>query len=79
MGTLTVRNLDDAVKQRLRERAARRGVSMEREMREIIKERSATPRRNTSIFDALTRLGVKPVRPFDQKSVSDEMWDEGIR
>ncbi|MEM5471226.1 plasmid stabilization protein [Hoeflea sp. AS60] len=31
MATLTIRNLDDSVKQALRERAARHGVSMEEE------------------------------------------------
>ncbi|TIV98261.1 MAG: plasmid stabilization protein, partial [Mesorhizobium sp.] len=36
MGTITVRNLADDVKQRLRERAAARGVSMEEEAREIL-------------------------------------------
>ncbi|WP_136707864.1 plasmid stabilization protein [Agromyces sp. H66] len=36
MGTITVRNLDDAVQQRLRERAAAHGRSMEAEVREIL-------------------------------------------
>lgn len=36
MGQLVVRNLDDAVKERLRRRAARRGRSMEEEVREIL-------------------------------------------
>ncbi|MET3591851.1 MULTISPECIES: bifunctional phosphopantothenoylcysteine decarboxylase/phosphopantothenate--cysteine ligase CoaBC [Mesorhizobium] len=36
MGTITVRNLADDVKQRLRERAAARGVSMEEEARDIL-------------------------------------------
>ena len=34
MGTLTIRNLDDNVKQELRKRAAERGVSMEQEARD---------------------------------------------
>lgn len=33
MGTLTIRNIDDDVKQRLRRQAATRGVSMEEEAR----------------------------------------------
>jgi plasmid stability protein len=37
---LVVRNLDDALKEKLRKRAARRGRSMEEEVREIL--RSAT-------------------------------------
>ncbi len=38
MSSLTIRNVDDATKQRLRIRAARHGVSMEEEMRRILKE-----------------------------------------
>lgn len=38
MSALTVRNLDDAVKARLRLRAARHGVSMEEEVRRILRE-----------------------------------------
>ena len=37
MAQLVVRNLDDEVKRRLRERAARRGRSMEEEVREILR------------------------------------------
>lgn len=38
MTSLTIRNVDDATKQRLRLRAARHGVSMEEEVRRILKE-----------------------------------------
>ena len=37
MATLTIRNLDDSVKQALRERAARNGRSMEEEARILIR------------------------------------------
>jgi plasmid stability protein len=37
MATITIRGLDDAVKKRLRVRAARHGRSMEAEAREILK------------------------------------------
>lgn len=37
MATLTIRNLDDEVKQALRERAARHGVSMEEEARVLLR------------------------------------------
>lgn len=47
MGMVTVRNLDEQVKARLRERAARRGHSMEAEIREIladaVRERAEPP------------------------------------
>jgi plasmid stability protein len=38
MATLTIRNIDAAVKQRLRVRAARHGQSMEAELRTILNE-----------------------------------------
>lgn len=38
MTSLTIRNVDDATKQRLRIQAARHGVSMEEEVRRILKE-----------------------------------------
>lgn len=38
MTSLTIRNMDDAIKQRLRMRAAHHGVSMEEEARRILKE-----------------------------------------
>jgi antitoxin FitA len=38
MTSLTIRNLDETTKQRLRIRAARHGVSMEEEVRRILKE-----------------------------------------
>ena len=42
MATLTVRNLDDSVKERLRVRAAQHGVSMEAEVRNILQASVAT-------------------------------------
>ena len=38
MGQLVVRNLEDDVKTRLRRRAARRGRSMEEEVRDILRD-----------------------------------------
>ena len=38
MASLTIRNLDDGLKRRLRVRAAERGRSMEEEVREILRE-----------------------------------------
>ena len=38
MGNLTIRNLDDALKRRLRVRAAVHGRSMEEEVREILRQ-----------------------------------------
>ena len=47
MASITIRNLDDALKQRLRVRAAEHGRSMEEEAREILREvvgKDAPPR-----------------------------------
>ena len=41
MAQLVVRNLEEAVKQALRERAARRGRSLEEEVREILRTAAA--------------------------------------
>lgn len=78
MATLTIRNLDESVKQELRQRAAERGVSMEQEVRDVLTESIVKPRRKKSILRDLRRLGVEPGKPFDQKRITDEMWDEGL-
>ena len=38
MASITIRNLDNALKERLRVRAAKRGRSMEQEAREILRD-----------------------------------------
>ncbi len=47
MATMTIRNIDDGLKQRLRVRAARHGRSMEEEARDILRSSLSTegPRR----------------------------------
>ncbi|TIL39642.1 MAG: hypothetical protein E5Y87_04030, partial [Mesorhizobium sp.] len=53
MGTLTIRNLDDDLKQKLRERAARHGVSMEQEARNLLlKEVAVTKERDGDFVTA---------------------------
>jgi len=44
MNTLTIRNLDSAVKDKLRTLAARHGRSMEAEVREILREAVMLPK-----------------------------------
>ncbi|MCO5160897.1 MAG: hypothetical protein M9939_07160 [Mesorhizobium sp.] len=78
MGTLTIRDLDESLKQRLREQAATRGLAMEKVVRQMLRQGVMPRRRNGSIFDELTRLGVKPDEPFDQKKFTDALWDEGL-
>lgn len=45
MASLSIRRIDDAVYARLKVRAARHGVSMEEEVREILKRAVAAPER----------------------------------
>ena len=45
MASITIRNLDDDLKQRLRVRAGEHGRSMEEEVREILAETLARPSR----------------------------------
>jgi plasmid stability protein len=78
MGNLTIRDLDDSLKQKLREKAASQGFSMERSAREIL-TKGATPHRRKPILEELRKLGAKPSEPFDLKKISDEMWEEGLR
>jgi len=65
MGTLTIRSLDDRTKQKLRERAASRGVSMEREIRAILSDTVAATsddsgsRARESFMDSINRLKAK--------------------
>jgi plasmid stability protein len=85
MATLTVRNVDDAVKRVLRRRAAEHGVSVEQEIRTILREATMPeeqPRKGAWRLKAskeeILALGQKPQRPFDLKALTDHMWDEGL-
>jgi len=53
MARITVRNLEDHVMQRLRERGAARGVSMEQEARDVLAASVGLP--TTKGFDRRTR------------------------
>jgi plasmid stability protein len=50
---VSIRNLDDRVKERLRLRAARHGRSMEAEMRAILTEAVSEPGEDIGLFQAL--------------------------
>jgi len=49
MATITIRNIDDSLKTRLRISAAQRGCSMEEEARRILREALATPAAETHL------------------------------
>jgi antitoxin FitA len=53
MAAISVRNLDDRVKDRLRVRAARHGRSMEAEIRAILVEAVSEPDDTAGLFSAL--------------------------
>lgn len=68
MGSLTIRNLDDELKQKLRVRGAQRGASMEEEARSILRavvgadlsvEALAAPVPKESAWDAIQRFREK--------------------
>lgn len=63
MSSITIRNLDDRVKRKLRVRAARHGRSMEEEARQIlgaaVAERSA-PAQSDNLYDAIRKL-IEPI------------------
>ena len=64
MASITIRNLDDDIKQRLRVRAAEHGRSMEEEAREILRRvmGEAVPPRNLA---AAIRARVAPAARVD--------------
>jgi plasmid stability protein len=53
MAAVSIRDLDDSVKEKLRVRAARHGRSMEAEMRAILTDAVADDSARTGLFDAL--------------------------
>jgi antitoxin FitA len=67
MGSITIRNLDDDVKRRLRVRAAEHGRSMEEEAREILRhvlEHQVSSRNlGQSIHDRFAAIGGIDVQP----------------
>ncbi|WP_419694669.1 FitA-like ribbon-helix-helix domain-containing protein [Mesorhizobium muleiense] len=78
MGTLTIRNLDDDLKQKLRERAARHGVSMEQEARNLLlKDVAATNQREGDFVtvEEILEFGRRLQHAdFDQKKFTDDLW-----
>ena len=52
MASITIRNLEDDIKQRLRVRAAEHGRSMEEEARQIISQAVAAPQSISAVFRA---------------------------
>jgi plasmid stability protein len=68
MAQLVVRNIEDSVKSRLQRRAARRGRSMEEEVRDILRdavknEESSAGGLGTKIASRFRKVGLKTAIP----------------
>ncbi len=75
MASLTIRNLNEDTKQKLRIRAAAHGRSMEDEARRIIGEAVNRPaERRKATVEELLAFGCQPKGPFDQKAETDALW-----
>ncbi len=57
MASFSIRKLDDQIYQKLRIRAARHGISMEEEVRQILTEVVSVPEQITAVFQ--THFGSK--------------------
>ncbi len=86
MGTVTVRKVDDEVMRELRISAASRGVSMEQEARDRLRQPLAqdkAPREDATepkwrlkaTKEELLALGRKLEKPIDHKAESDALYD----
>ena len=64
MASITIRNLDDEVKSRLRVRAASNGRSMEEEVRLILRD-SVTPNPHARNLAAAIRARIAPIGGVD--------------
>jgi plasmid stability protein len=58
---MTIRNLDDGLKQRLRVQAARHGRSMEEEVRDILRSSLSADTRDTPSLVASIRSRIEPL------------------
>ncbi len=82
MASMTIRNLDDSLKQRLRLRAASHGRSMEDEVRDILKIVLASEERRStdlarSIRQRITELGGLELELIPREAIRDVPGFEG--
>jgi len=87
MGAITVRKIDDDLIRELRVSAAQRGVSMEQEARDRLRQPLQHAQPAATEDDAATNwnlkatkeqilaLGIKPGQPIDHKAESDALYD----
>jgi plasmid stability protein len=78
MASITIRDMDDRLKVRLRLQAARHGHSMEEEAREILRTALSTTRpRHGSLVDAI-RARIEPLGSIDLEIVPREAIREPV-
>ena len=65
MASMTIRNIDDSLKARLRVRAAERGRSMEDEARDILRAALATTKRRPGNLARAIRMRFAPLGGVD--------------
>lgn len=65
MASLTIRNLDETLKERLREQADRNGRSMQEEAREILAAALAGPEHHAAGLGEAIRRRFQPYGAFD--------------
>ena len=84
MASITIRNLEETIKRKLKIRAATHGRSMEQEAREILSgalREKASPQKRKSGADLVKRireifepLGGVDLEPFPREPMSDRDW-----
>ena len=82
MASITIRNLEESTKRKLKIRAATHGRSMEQEAREILKsvlkQKAESPKTGADLVEAIRRrfapLGGVELEPFPDEPVRDPKW-----
>lgn len=83
MASVTIRNIDESVKRKLKIRAARHGRSMEEELRQVVyrladevESDARDPEEADRIYWRIRALAFPAgPEPFDQKAFTDGMYD----
>ncbi|HLZ40766.1 MAG TPA: hypothetical protein VKQ11_07385 [Candidatus Sulfotelmatobacter sp.] len=82
MASITVRNLDETIKRKLKVQAASNGRSMEQEVREILKsalrQKPEEPKTGADLVESIhrrfARLGGVDLEPLPREFVPDPEW-----
>jgi len=79
MASITVRNLDETIKRKLKVRAASNGRSMEQEVREILKSALwQKPKSGADLVKSIRQrfaaLGGVELEPYPQEPMRDPDW-----